>query len=793
MIKEGYARELRRLLDAGKSLSQSARMTDMDRKTARKYRDNPMLPNAQPKERNYRTRLDPFAGVWDQVQRKLEADPKLKSYALFAWLQDAHPEQFPDSMRRTFERRVAKWKKLHGPGKNVVIEQVHKPGQLAASDFTVCNSLGVTIAGARFDHTLFHCVLTYSNFESVTLCYSESFEALSTGIQNAFFQFGGVPKNHRTDSLAAAIRNHSSKKQLTERFQALMAHYGCEPQRTNPRCANENGDVESLNGKLKDRIDQALRIRGSRDFKSIEQYVAFLDTIVDRANSNRVEKFREDEAALRALPCVRLETDDLLTDISVSKSSTIRVRSQVYSVPSRLIDTKVNVRVTIDSIIVSVGDDVVERMPRLIGKNTAAINYRHIIDSLVRKPGAFKNYRYHEQSFPRTIFRIAYDALGEKHTERVQARIYLEILHLAAHESEEATAQALNYLIDQDLPIEVERVKSLVAKASELPRPTDVDVPEVDLQKFDDLIFGNDNTNDRESQNGANEKDATASGRQAEDDFKGDAFKAGREVDGDACQSVPGASPTDVPRSLREFGGESGSGGLLAYRVSIGTDDARDRSPSGGTGEAVDDAEQTSAGQDVVELRLRSVAAECDAQAGDTSGGSVLGCEGKRPAVRQAGLGKKPRVMRTGRATDSSRSQHPVHDLQSAGTAATASQAGVASSSDAQDACGIRRPDHRRPGLRAAEPGGDGSAVHASGRTIRAGQRDANEQPSIQQMGSDLQRRDDNRRRDRSLGTPQRDHRNERSQLPSGNGQEEPNWTVSGQLNSHYEFLIGEF
>lgn len=147
-----------------------------------------------------------------------------------------------------------------------MFSQVHQPGTFAASDFTVCNELGVKIAGVKFDHTFFHCVLTYSNTESVSLCFSESFEALSGGIQKAFWEFGGVPSLHRTDSLSAAIRNHTSKKRLMEQYAALMDHDRCKSQRTNARCVNENGDVESINGHFKDRLDQALLLRGSRDF-----------------------------------------------------------------------------------------------------------------------------------------------------------------------------------------------------------------------------------------------------------------------------------------------------------------------------------------------------------------------------------------------------------------------------------------------------------------------------------------------------------------------------------------------
>ena len=193
MLSDGQVKELRRLLAQGMPLAASARMTLMDEKTARGYRDDDRLPSQRKKPRNYRTRIDPFAHVWSEVQRRLEAEPRLKAKTLFEWLQQTQPGEFPDSTRRTFERRVSRWRSLHGPGKTVYFEQLHHPGRLAASDFTVMNDLNVKIAGSRFEHTLFHCVLTYSNVESVSLCFSESFEALSEGIQKAFWEFGGVP------------------------------------------------------------------------------------------------------------------------------------------------------------------------------------------------------------------------------------------------------------------------------------------------------------------------------------------------------------------------------------------------------------------------------------------------------------------------------------------------------------------------------------------------------------------------------------------------------------------------
>lgn len=162
MVTDGQVKELRRLLNTGKSLATAARMAEMDKKTARQYRDDDRLPSQRKSRRNYRTRIDPFADVWGEVQKRLEGEPKLQAKTLFGWLQDRYPGRFPDSTRRTFERRVLRWRSTLGPNKTVMFPQVHHPGQIAASDFTVMNELRVTIAGACFEHTLFHCVLTFA-------------------------------------------------------------------------------------------------------------------------------------------------------------------------------------------------------------------------------------------------------------------------------------------------------------------------------------------------------------------------------------------------------------------------------------------------------------------------------------------------------------------------------------------------------------------------------------------------------------------------------------------------------
>ena len=213
MVTDGQVRKLFRDFDSEFCLAVAARRAGMDEKTARKYRSLGALPSTRKRSRTYRTRKDPLAELWQKAEVRLVAEPRLRAKTLFDWLQKEHPGQLTQSHRRTFERRVRQWRVIAGATRTVMFSQVHYAADLAASDFTSMNSLGITILGKRFEHLAYHFVLTYSNWESVTLCGSESFEALSDGLQNALWELGGAPRRHRSDSLSAAVNRAGRQAQ----------------------------------------------------------------------------------------------------------------------------------------------------------------------------------------------------------------------------------------------------------------------------------------------------------------------------------------------------------------------------------------------------------------------------------------------------------------------------------------------------------------------------------------------------------------------------------------------------
>jgi transposase len=286
-LTAAQVKELRRQLNQGASLRKAAMKANMDRKSARKYRNLGQMPDAARKQHTWRTRPDPLALVWPQLEEMLRREPELQAVTLLGWLQDVYPGTYPESVRRTLERRVRTWKAQHGPAKEIFFTQVHEPGRLGASDFTHMKDLGVTIADQPFDHMVYHFVLTHSNWEHVTVCFSESFASLSTGMQNALWALGAAPQRHRTDRLTLAVHHDGHAAQFTDKYRALLAHYGVQAEATNPYSGHENGDVESAHGHFKTAVKQALLLRGSRDFASRVEYEEWLRALAVRRNATQ--------------------------------------------------------------------------------------------------------------------------------------------------------------------------------------------------------------------------------------------------------------------------------------------------------------------------------------------------------------------------------------------------------------------------------------------------------------------------------------------------------------------------
>jgi hypothetical protein len=469
-----------------KTQEMAAAKAEMDVKTARKYCQLGKLPSDVKVEHTWRTRFDPFAEVWAELERYLTGNPGLEAKTLFDYLQRTYPGSFADGQLRTLQRRVKQWRALQGPGKTVMFPQEHQPGVLCQSDFTHMSDLGITIAGEPFAHMLYHFVLTYSNWETGTICFSESFESLSQGLQDALWKLGGVVKEHQSDRLSAAVANPASRGRFREQYAALLRYYGLQGRMIHVRQPHENGDVEQRHYRFKRALSQALMLRGSRDFASRADYAVYLERLFEQLNANRQARFAEELALLRPLPARRLESCTRL-QLKVGPSSTIRVKHNVYSVHSRLIGERIEVRVYAEHLEVWYAQRCVERLVRLRGEGKHHIQYRHMIECLVRKPGAFERYRYRSDLFPTHRFRMAYDQFTARWPQRASQE-YVKLLELAAKENEAAVDTVLQQLLEQGTAIEVAEVACLVKQALEPQASPDVRIAPVDLSVYDRLL-----------------------------------------------------------------------------------------------------------------------------------------------------------------------------------------------------------------------------------------------------------------------------------------------------------------
>jgi len=487
MVTDEQVRRLRKLSNTEKNQEIAASKAGMDPTTARRYLGLGRLPSEMKQDRQWRTRQDPFDEVWSAVQQQVQESPGLEAKTLFEWLQREYPGRFSDGQIRTLQRRIKQWRVTEGPAQEVYFGQVHVPGRLCASDFTHMTELEITLDRQTFAHLVYHFVLTYSNWETGTICYSESLESLSEGWQNAVWELGAVAVEHRTDSLSSAVNNMSNLEEFNRRYDGLMKYYGVTPRHTNPASPNENGDVEQSHHRFKRAVEQALLLRGSRDFGSLAEYERFLKELIGRRNAGRRARLAEELAVMRELPPRRMETAKR-ERVTVDSGSLIHVERNAYSVNSRLIGERVEARLYLDHVEVWHGQRKVEDLPRLRGRSKHRVDYRHIITWLVRKPGAFENYRYQEDLFPTSRFRMAYDALRETAPSR-SSREYLQILKLAAEQGEVQVDEALRVLLNGETgdAITAAAIGALLTTLDTIAPVTMVEVTPVDLASFDQL------------------------------------------------------------------------------------------------------------------------------------------------------------------------------------------------------------------------------------------------------------------------------------------------------------------
>lgn len=450
MINDTQYKKLKQEFNSTSEVGLSAMRSGMNRKTASKYLALNKLPSTNKPDRTWRTRTDPFADNQKAIEEILERIPQIEAKTLFEELNEKDSGKYKNGQLRTLQRKLKRWRLKHGPEKEICFPQEIPPGKYMQADWTDMNELKITIMGNEFKHKICHFVLPYSNWENGSCCKTESLISLKKGLKESLEKLGKAPYILQTDNTSAAthlVGRDNTKRDFNEEYTTILSHYKMQPKRINIDSPNENGDVESKNGHLKNMVNQQLLLRDNRDFCSNQEYEEFLQKVFEKSNKNKQEKLKEELACMQPLPEAMLP-DYQEYDCYVHSSSTVRIKKVTYSVPSRLIGTTLRAHVYETHINLYYGGENLLSLIRIHGDRGGRIDYRHVIYNLLRKPGAFMNYKFKDELFPTINFRKLYDLMSSRYCERNASIEYLRVLKLAAENSEADVDAAIMLLLE---------------------------------------------------------------------------------------------------------------------------------------------------------------------------------------------------------------------------------------------------------------------------------------------------------------------------------------------------------
>lgn len=475
------------------SISQSAVCAGVSYKTASKY-----VKGGYPEEkavRHWRTRKDPFEEIWDEVEKRLrtlksEGVKTVHADKLFGEFLAVYPEQLNPGMLRSFQRRIKTWKAKNEDKAraDIYFEQVHEPGRFMELDWFHSKELEVTINGKAWKHLICHTVLTYSNWEWAVPCESESYASLKEALQSSLFELGRLPLILKTDNSSTATHSlgKGMNRALNDRLQQLLDYYSMGYQKIGIGKPNQNGDVESANGHLRQYLIQCLILRGHGDFASLEEYRTWLNEKIRERNRGREKKFVVEKASMRKLVQTRLP--DYESNIcKVNKYGMVRIGKGSYSVPrqwhgykdiqSRVFDRRVELWRS--------GKKLAsfETNPNEGG---ARIYYQHLLPALMKKPGAFENYRYRQEFIPGDVWRSCLDVLQQQHTQRQADKEYLHVLGLTIEYPKSDVEKALYQCLSKNR-ITLDLVKSALGVLRK-PEEHQCHVTDPNLREYDRLF-----------------------------------------------------------------------------------------------------------------------------------------------------------------------------------------------------------------------------------------------------------------------------------------------------------------
>ena len=428
------------------------------------------------------TKKDPLDGFYDFIKETLEETPTLSLPELYVLLD----EKGYQGSERTLRRKTKKLRDKLAQ-KEVFFQRAPTPGEVIEGDFT---ELHLSIGGVKRVVYLWVSSMPYSNAFFATPFYHQTFECFALGSALAFEEFGGVAKKFRLDNMSPAVTKILKGKErlVTQRYAAFQQHYGFFQDFCNPASGNEKGNVESNNKWLKRKILNSISVN-KLSFKDLNSFQEFVWKLCrDHNEKDQVQK-KFNEEILAPLPKSRFGC--FSSEVAkVSKYSLFSVgkSGHSYSAPSQLIGLRLEARVYPNKIELIDRDEVVASHKRLYGpRGLASIQIEHVLDGLLRKPGAVNDWKHREVLFKRPVWRKFFEEMKGTGVSNPN-KTYLACLKLMAKHGEDNLTVAMEMAMEEGLELNNRSLKDLLEQESF--NVYEMKPLEVDLGEYDQLLTG---------------------------------------------------------------------------------------------------------------------------------------------------------------------------------------------------------------------------------------------------------------------------------------------------------------
>ena len=429
------------LRNKGKTQAQIASQVGCSVSTVGRYLRDGKVPVY--KRSNKSNRKDPLDGYYDIIKEKLQLEGNILLDDLFEYIQ---MKGYTGSAR-TLRRKTKKLRDYY-KSKEVFFQREVSPNEIMEGDFT---EYYVEIAGVKRKTYIWVTSLPYSNRIHATPFYNCTFECFAEGSMKAFENFSGTAKTYRLDNMSPVVKKvlKGKDREITQKFASFKDHYGLTPDFCSPGRGNEKGNVESNNKHLKRKITSRINLYNKK-FETLEQFQEFLWKLCDELNRRDkvVSKFSIEK--LNPLPVAPFRAFRSIV-VSISKYSLFSLDNtgHMYSVPSNLIGLYLEVRVYTNKIQVIHEQEKVCEHKRLYGpKGIASIQLEHIIDGLIKKPGAIKDWKYRDLLFEKEAWKRFYERLIKSGG---RDKDYLKCLKLVSTHGRELVTTAMELALEEDV------------------------------------------------------------------------------------------------------------------------------------------------------------------------------------------------------------------------------------------------------------------------------------------------------------------------------------------------------